>query len=203
LIPRKEKGGAMAKTNKTVNKWEFYPLTPERWDDFEVLFGPNGACAGCWCMWFLMTNKEFTQSRKEGHKTALRTLVQQGAEPGLMAYADGIPAGWVALAPRENYQRLKTSEVLGPVDDQPVWVISCFYIHRDYRKSGLMEKLVSAALEFARSKNVKIVEAFPYDVKQKMGAVSIFSGVASVFSKLGFVEVARRSELRPIMRKTL
>ena len=45
-----------------VKKWEYHPLTPERWDDFELLFGPNGACAGCWCEWFLMTNKEFNQS---------------------------------------------------------------------------------------------------------------------------------------------
>ena len=26
------------------------PLTPDRWDDFETLFGERGACGGCWCM---------------------------------------------------------------------------------------------------------------------------------------------------------
>ena len=30
----------------------FHPLTPERWDDFEALFGPRGACGGCWCMYW-------------------------------------------------------------------------------------------------------------------------------------------------------
>src|SRR3984893_15308533 len=30
----------------------FYPLTPDRWDDFEVLFGPRGACAGCCWPWW-------------------------------------------------------------------------------------------------------------------------------------------------------
>ncbi len=185
-----------------VTKWEYHSLTPERWDDFEKLFGPNGACAGCWCEWFLMTNKEFNQSRKEGHKEAMRTLVQSGGEPGLIAYADGVPAGWVALAPRENYKRLATSKHLGPVDDQPVWVVSCFYIYRDYRHQGLMEKLLAAAIDYARSKKVKILEAFPLDVEGKINSVSLYTGKSAVFYKLGFEQVALR-EYRPILRKML
>lgn len=185
-----------------VIKWEFHPLTPERWDDFELLFGPNGACWGCWCAWFLMTNKEFTQSRKEGHKEAMRTLVQSGVEPGLIAYADGVPAGWVALAPRDSYKRLAKSKHLGPVDDQPVWVVSCFFIHRNYRQLGLMEKLLQAAIDYARSKKVKILEAFPLNVEDKINSVSLFTGKSSVFQKLGFEQVALR-EYRPILRKTL
>lgn len=185
-----------------VEKWEFHPLTPERWDDFEQLFGPNGACAGCWCAWFLMTNKEFKESRKEGHKTLLRTLVDSGVEPGLLAYADGIPAGWVALAPRERYKRLATSKLLGAVDDQPVWVISCFFIHRNYRQLGMMEKLITAAIDYGRSKNVKILEAFPIDVNEKIHSGSLFTGKAAVFGKLGFEQVALR-EYRPILRKSL
>jgi len=192
----------MAKKPIVVEKWEYHPLTPDRWEAFEQLFGPNGACAGCWCAWFLMNNKEFNTSRKEGHKDLMRTLVQSGVEPGILAYADGIPAGWVALAPRENYKRLATSKHLGPVDDLPVWVVSCFYIHRDYRHQGLMEKLITAAIEYARGKGVKILEAFPIDAKEKMSPLSIFTGKADVFYRLGFEQVALRDS-RPILRKTL
>ncbi len=33
---------------------KFLLLTPERWDDFEKLFGPHGAIGGCWRMgWWL------------------------------------------------------------------------------------------------------------------------------------------------------
>ncbi|HEB84575.1 MAG TPA: N-acetyltransferase, partial [Bacteroidetes bacterium] len=31
---------------------EVYPLSPERWGDFEALFGERGACGGCWCMYW-------------------------------------------------------------------------------------------------------------------------------------------------------
>ena len=120
----------------------------------------------------------------------------------MIAYADGIPAGWVALAPRENYKRLATSKHLGPVDDQPVWVVSCFFIYRDYRHQGLMEKLLEAAIDYARSKKVKILEAFPLDVEGKINSVSLYTGKSAVFHKLGFEQVALR-EYRPILRKTL
>jgi len=192
----------MPKKPIVVEKWEYHALTPDRWDDFEQLFGPNGACAGCWCAWFLMNNKEFTTARKEGHKELMRTLVQSGVEPGIIAYADGKPAGWVALAPRENYKRLATSKLLGAVDDQPVWVISCFYIYRDYRHQGLMEKLITAAVEYAKGRGVKILEAFPVDAKEKISYLSLFTGKADVFYRLGFEQAALR-ESRPILRKYL
>lgn len=192
----------MMKKVKEVSTWEFNPLTPERWGDFELLFGPNGACWGCWCAWFLMTNKEFTAAGKEGHKAAMRTLVQSGMEPGLIAYADGVPAGWVALAPRESYKRLATSRNLGAVDDEPVWVVSCFFIHRNYRRLGMMEKLLAAAIDFSRSKQVKLLEAFPLDVEGKINSISLFTGKSSVFLKAGFEQVALRGT-RPILRKKL
>ena len=192
----------MARKPVTVENWEFYPLTPQRWDDFEVLFGPNGACAGCWCAWFLMTNREFTEAKKDGHKELMRTLVHSGVEPGIIAYADGKPAGWVALAPRERYKRLSTSKQLGAVDDEPVWVVSCFFIHRDYRRQGLMGKLLNAAVEYARGVGVKTLEAFPLDVEGKMSSIQMYTGKSSVFYEQGFVEVARR-DYRPILRKEL
>ena len=192
----------MTKKQISVEKWEFHPLTPARWGDFETLFGPNGACFGCWCAWFLMTNREFKESGKEGHKELLRTLVHSGVEPGIIAYADGVPAGWVALAPRERYIRLATSKIMAPVDDQPAWVVPCFFIHRDYRRQGLMEKLLASAIDYASGQGAKILEAFPLEAEGKINAMSLFAGKASVFYKLGFEQAALRGE-RLVLRKFL
>ncbi|MBA4374856.1 MAG: GNAT family N-acetyltransferase [Anaerolinea sp.] len=193
----------MIKKSIEPQKIEFFPLTPKRWEDFETLFGPNGACAGCWCMWWRMNHKEFTASGKEGLKNALRTLVHRGVEAGLLAYADGIPAAWVTVAPRMDYVRLETSQILAPVDDQPVWSMPCFFIHKNYRQTGMMGKLIHAAVEYAQAHGAKIMEAYPYEPQKKMSALSIYTGVASTFRKEGFVEVARRSKQRPVMRKEI
>ena len=39
-------------SRQDISDLEVYPLTPERWADLEELFGENGACGGCWCMWW-------------------------------------------------------------------------------------------------------------------------------------------------------
>ncbi len=187
----------------SIENLQVVPLTVDRWDQFEQLFGPNGACAGCWCMWWRLTNKEFTAMHKEGHKEAMRTIVHSGIEPGLIAMADGNPAGWVAVSPRADYIRLATSRVLAPVDDQPVWSIPCFFIHRTYRKLGMMRPLIDAAVEYARQHGAAIMEAYPVEAHEKMNNLSIYTGLVSTFQKAGFTEVARRSENHPVMRKVL
>ena len=192
----------MSVRTRTIEKVEIYPLTPERWTDFETLFGPNGAFAGCWCMWWRMSHKEFEKAGKEGHHEAMRAVVQAGLEPGLIAYADGFPAGWAALAPRADYPRLQTSRMLAPVDDQPVWSIPCFFIHRNYRRQHLMEQLIEAACQYARQHGARILEAYPLDVNEKARPSNIYTGVTKVFERAGFKVVARR-EYRPVMRKSL
>lgn len=191
----------MTKKTIEVQKYDFLPVTPERWDDLAALFGSNASCAGCWCMWWRMTNRDFVNSGKEGRKNGLRTIVQQGVEAGILAYADGIPAGWVALAPRLDYPRLATSKLLAPVDDQPVWSMPCFFVHRNYRHTGMLGRLIHAGVEYAAEHGARIVEAYPCEPHEKVSTMSIYTGVTTVFIREGFVEVARRKETRPIMRK--
>jgi hypothetical protein len=97
-----------------------HPLTPNRWDDFELLFGKNGACAGCWCMWWQMGQSEWVARKGDGTKRMMRARVKKGPPPGLLAYAGGEPVGWCAVAPRADIPRLARSKILAPVDDAPV-----------------------------------------------------------------------------------
>src|SRR3546814_19756885 len=73
---------------------EFRPLTRETWPDFERLFGPNGACAGCWCMWWRLPRSEFRRRSGEGNRLAFRQLVEDGPPPGVIPYDRDTPAGW-------------------------------------------------------------------------------------------------------------
>jgi|ERR1700730_8519422 hypothetical protein len=84
----------------------FYPLTPDRWDDFEVLFGPRGACAGCWCMWWRLTSHEFREGAGTVNRDRFRECVRELTPPGVLAYRDQAAVGWCAVAPREKYRRL-------------------------------------------------------------------------------------------------
>lgn len=178
-----------------------HPLIPARWPDFEKLFGPRGACAGCWCMFWKLPNKDFEALAYDGNRAAQKSIVASGIVPGLLAYADGEAVGWIAVEPRSEYPRLARSRVLKPVDDQPVWSITCFFTRRDFRSRGVTVALLKAAVEHVKKHGGKIVEGYPIQPKKgKMPAAFVYTGLASAFRKAGFKIVARNSETRPIFR---
>ncbi len=182
----------------------FHPLTPDRWPDLERLFGPRGGCAGCWCMWFRLTRAEFERMKGSANRDALRALVERGPPPGILAYADGEPVGWCALAPRSSYSLLSRSRILAPVDDEPVWSVVCFFVARAHRRRGVTVELLRAATRHARERGARVVEGYPVEPKAGRTADTFaYHGVASAFRDAGFTEVARRSETRPIMRRTV
>ncbi len=183
---------------------EFSPLTADRWADLERLFGDNGACGGCWCMWFRLTNREFEAGKGEANRQAMKALVDAGEEPGILAYVDGEPAAWCALAPREGYGRLARSRILKPVDDRPVWSAVCFFVDRRYRGRGLTIGLLDAAAEQVRRSGGRLLEGYPVEPrKERAPSVFMFHGLASAFTRAGFTEIARRSATRPIMRREI
>ncbi len=180
---------------------EFRPVTPDRWPDLEALFGPRGACGGCWCMYWRQTRTEYEKQKGAGNRRALKKLVTAGPPPGLIAYTDGKPVGWCALAPREGYSTLERSRVLAPVDDARVWSVPCFYIARPFRRTGLTSQILRAAADYAAKKGARILEGYPVEPKQgSIPDVFAFTGLAGAFRKAGFREAARRSPTRPIMR---
>src|SRR5690606_4457001 len=78
------------------------PLTPDRWPDFEDLFGKQGACYGCWCTYFRMAPKERKASSSEERKQFIRTRIENGPPPGLLAYDEGRAVGWMQIGPRRR-----------------------------------------------------------------------------------------------------
>ena len=114
------------------------------------------------------------------------------------------PIAWVSLGPRETFPPLERSRTLVRVDEQPVWSIVCFFVAKPYRRQGLMIKLLRGAVAYAASQGAQIVEGYPVDPpagERVSGGMEGYMGLASTFRKAGFVEVARPSERRKIMRR--
>jgi GNAT superfamily N-acetyltransferase len=189
---------------RTIPALEFHPLSAERWDDFARLFGARGAYGGCWCMWWRIPRKEFEQQQGEGNRAAMQQIVESGEIPGILGYAAGEPAAWCSIAPRERFAALNRSRVMKPLDDLPVWSLVCLFVAKRYRGAGITVPLIEAAVDYARQQGGRIVEAYP-TVPQDgpLAPVSSFMGVPSVFQRAGFVECARPSRSRMIMRRYL
>jgi GNAT superfamily N-acetyltransferase len=185
-------------------KLRFHPLTPARWDDLEQLFGSRGACAGCWCMWWRLPRAQWSRQRGEGNRRAFRALVRSGSAPGVLAYLGSKAVGWCAVAPREAYGGLSRSRVLKPVDDEPVWSVTCFYVAREHRRRGITVGLLGAAAKLAASRGARRIEGYPVEPRRGESPDAwVYTGLVGAFRKAGFQEVARRSATRPIMRRAL
>jgi GNAT superfamily N-acetyltransferase len=179
----------------------FQPLTSDRWTDFEALFGKRGAYGGCWCMWWRCTRREFEQQQGEGNRLAMKALVDSGVIPGILACHAGQAIGWCSIAPREQFGALERSPVLKRLDDQPVWSLVCLFVHREFRGRGVAQALIGGALHYAQSQGASVVEAYPTVPREdRLPPVSSFMGVPALFEQAGFVECARPSKSRAIMR---
>lgn len=195
----------MPKKERNVSGLEFHPLTPEKWADVEQLFGQRGACGGCWCMSWRLARSDFVRQRGEMNRKALKGLVYSGKIPGILAYSEGQPIGWCAVAPREAFPRLKGSRILRQVDDKPVWSVVCFFVAKAFRGKGMSVRLLDAALNHVRRQGGNIVEGYPVEPNRDWRPPDpfVYTGLASAFRRAGFVEVCRRSRTRPIMRYVL
>ncbi|MBO9553880.1 GNAT family N-acetyltransferase [Cellulomonas sp.] len=177
------------------------PLTPDRWPAFEELMDAGGPAGRCWCMAYRV-GPGYRRRPADQNREDMHGVVRRGPPPGLLAFdAEGVAVGWCQVTPRADVPAIGRQWRLRPVDDMPVWAITCFYVRKGRRRAGVMGALVDAAVDLARRAGAPAVEAYPLDATRSPSATS--TGYAATFAAAGFVEVARRSPERPVMRLAL
>jgi GNAT superfamily N-acetyltransferase len=188
-----------------MTRLKIVPLTSDRWTDFEVLFGKTGACGGCWCMHFHQSQVDFKKNKGDGNQLLQKGRVDSGQVPGLLAYLNGEPVGWVCAGPRDSFYLISRSKVLAPIDDSPTWAVVCFFLLKSARRQGLSLELLNAAGNYARENGAMIIEGYPAHLKSgKLPDPFIWTGVESIFEKAGYSCAVRRGTGgRGIWRKFL
>ena len=181
-------------------KLKILPLTPDLWPALEDLFGKDGACHGCWCMYWRI-GAAYRRRPPQDNKAAFREIVKHGPPPGLLAFDGELAVGWCQLTPREDLTWFPHEWRLKPVDDQPVWSISCMYVRKGYRRRGVSSALIAAAVKAAKQAHAPALEAYPFDAN--VSGTSSSTGYASAFARAGFKIVARHIPARPILRHDL
>lgn len=180
---------------------EFRPLTPELMDDLGlVLRGSWGST--CWCMYPRWTDAEMREAGASGargprRREAMTELAGMTPAPGLLAYEDGAPAGWIAIAPREELSRTVRSRATPPVDDVAVWVIPCVTVRPAHRGRGIAVALIRAAVDYAYRHGAPAVEAYPRAGGERTGDDNAFFGTERMFRQAGFEVVREPLENRP------
>ncbi len=180
----------------------FEPLTRNNWNKFTELFGINGACGNCWCMYFRLSKTDFEEGKaNEGNKNAIKQLVWSNRPTGLLAFYEDIPIAWCAFAPREDFLKLEKSRVHKRIDEQSVWSIPCTFIAKDFRRKGVSVELLKGVIKFAREQGIKLIEAYPVVPTQaKIPDAFAWTGLYKSFERAGFEIADRTSKNRPMVR---
>lgn len=171
-------------------------VVPSTFHHMEELFGPSGAYFGCWCMFRRLKQKEFESCKPFERKWKMEELVGSGKVPGLILYEDGTPAGWVSIAPVEQFSGLFNSHFRKPNGVSGLWTISCFYIDPKFRGRGYMDVLLREAVDYARRNNASGLLAYPVEAAQRTDSAFMYTGKASLFRQHGFSEIENGKQVK-------
>jgi GNAT superfamily N-acetyltransferase len=183
--------------------YDIRPLTPALWPRLEALFGPVGACAGCWCMWWRIGG-DYRKLGREAAKARFKAVVEAGPPPGILALSGDMAVGWCQVTPRQALPHLERARYTRRLDDAEVWSISCFFIRKGWRGKGVMMALLDGAVAHAAAQGAALLEAYPMAVDgQKVSNANLYTGAVSAFERAGFARIGAHAPHRPIMRLNL
>ena len=121
---------------------------PALWPALETLFGPRGACGGCWCMyWRLEKGERWDDLQGAPAKRRMKALVAAGKARGAIAFAGKEPVGWIAYGPRQDFPRLDRARTLACEDAGDVWSLPCFFIKAGWRDQGVAARAPRACAQ--------------------------------------------------------
>ena len=125
------------------------------------------------------------------HFTVIRSNTQRAA------------GEWRAIAPRSEYAALAASRKLKPVGDVAgAWSITCYFVAKEHRRTGLMGALLAAAARHARRKGARVLEGYPVLADSLAGCAG-YTGLVPAYKRAGFKVVARPNAAMRVMQKAL
>jgi GNAT superfamily N-acetyltransferase len=177
----------------------------ERWDDLAELMGERGDSSPFWCRHY-RSDGPYEHESRERNRAAMRRQIAAATVPhGVLADDDRRPVGWCAVAPRGDYPRLKRMRAARATQNEDgLWSVTCFVVRLGYRQQGVAAQPLRAAVDLARRHGARIVEAYPVDLSVRpTGSSGLFQGPVSMYLHAGFIEVARPSASRSVVRLAL
>jgi GNAT superfamily N-acetyltransferase len=186
-------------------KIEIRELGPELWSSLEKLFGQNGACGGCWCMfWRIEDGERYQDVKGDQARTRQRALIRSGRSRGLLAFVGAEPVGWCAYGPRSEFPRLGRSRTLACDDPKRAWSIPCFFVKAGFRGRGVARALLRAAVESVKREGAEVVEGYPVRLRagERARSSDAFTGTVPLFASEGFRILTNTSRGRQRARRT-
>jgi GNAT superfamily N-acetyltransferase len=179
--------------------------------DLQTVFGTRGMASRCQCQRYkLRPSESFASFPVEERVDRLRQQTdcgypQSGTTSGLIAYLDGEPVGWCAVEPRTAYggllhnNRVPWAGRAEDKTDNTIWAVTCLFTRAGFRRGGVSRALARAAVNFARERGARALEAYPMTTTDVILA-ELHVGTEGTFAGAGFTEVSCPTPRRVVMR---
>ncbi|MFC6159180.1 GNAT family N-acetyltransferase [Kribbella jiaozuonensis] len=181
------------------------PAGPDTWPDVAAVMGERGDPSRCFCQYFRLRGKAWSDSSPADNREGLKQQVCTSEQPpGVLAYDGSTPIGWCAVAPRTAYPRVVASPNWR-TDHPDAWVITCFVVPVGHRRQGVAAELLYGAVDLARSYGASTVEACAVDTTAtgRISSADLYRGPLSVYLSAGFTEVSRTSPQWVLVRSAV
>lgn len=162
------------------------PLDASTWDEFaELVERNNGIFGGCWCMGYHAECGE----RGIDYRTTKEALVRGGqAHAALVLDETGAAQGWCQYGDPEELSNIKHRRAYDKESPpRPDWRITCIYVDRRHRGSGVARAALDGALTHIADAGGGLVEAISEvtEGREAQGRF-LFSATVELFEQYGF-----------------
>ena len=190
------------------------PANEARWEDLQAVLGTRGAAHQCQCQRYKLKRRESFRSypvEERAHRLRMQTECgnpKSETTSGLVAYRDGEPVGWCAVEPRTAYEGMLRNQKVpweGRNEDKTddgIWAATCVFTRAGFRRQGIGYALARAAVDFARERGARALEAYPMltEPGQDITWGELNMGTRSMFDAAGLTQVSHPTKRRVVMR---
>ena len=160
---------------------------------------------GCYCSYFHSDTAQTVKSDHDG-PTFKRRLVHEGVAHAALVFDGDAAIAWCQFGSPEElpgiYHR-KQYDAGEPAP--PPWRITCFFVDRDHRRSGVAYEALEGALQLIATAGGGEVVSFPNELEPGKRTSSSFlhNGTRAMFEKAGFTFERHIGKSKTVMRKTI
>lgn len=173
-----------------VDGYRIEPLDARTWDAFaDLAERHNGVWGGCWCTYFHLYPDPVEERRELGHRELKRRLVMAGRAHAALVLDGDTAVAWAQYGTVDELPNIHhRKEWERGLEQRPDYRITCLFVDRRYRRSGMASVAVRGALGLIADAGGGLVESYPHDLPPgtRTSASFLYNATRTMYEQLGF-----------------
>ena len=185
---------------------EIKPLTLDTYPAWLALADKhNGVWGGCYCSWF-HDDTDNTVKEEYDRATFKKRLVEEGVAHAALVFDNDTAIAWCEYGSPLELPRIYHLKEYDAGESSPApWRITCFFVDRDHRRSGIAREALEGAIALIARAGGGDVVSFPNELTpgKKTSSSFLHNGTRAMFENAGFTFERHIGKSKTVMRLTV